>query len=450
MANVLKISVTGVRGIVGQALTPELLIQFARAFATYMDGGRLMIGRDTRPSGEMVRSAVLSGLLSCGCEVVDLGICPAPTLQFYIKAQNAQGGIAMTGGHNPEEWNALKFIRNDGIYLSAPQGEELLDVYHQGEFRKASWTQIRPLERRPEAIPYHLDHLVAAVDAEAIRARQFVVALDCCNGACSRVTPLLLDRLGCRVLAMNDDPNGHFPHHPDPIPSHMSGLSALVKASGAHVGFAHDASGERLGIVDEQSRALPEEWSLALLTDIELRRKPGLVVTNLSTTSLIDHLAKQHGGTVLRTPVGQAYVAEAVQEHGAVIGGEGSGGIIWPRLHSNHDSLAAIVALLDHMARTGESVGSICERFPRLHMIKRNIHFSPREVFSALEKFRDVLAEDPTIVKVDLSDGVRLQWPDGWLHVRASNTESMIRIISEAAEEGRARQLADWAQARLS
>lgn len=450
MANVLKISVTGVRGIVGQALTPELLIQFARAFATYMDGGRLMIGRDTRPSGEMVRSAVLSGLLSCGCEVVDLGICPAPTLQFYIKAQNAQGGIAMTGGHNPEEWNALKFIRDDGIYLSAPQGEELLDIYHQGEFRKASWTQIRPLERQPEAIPYHLDHLVAAVDADAIRARQFVVALDCCNGACSRVTPLLLERLGCRVLAMNDDPNGHFPHHPDPIPSHMSGLSALVKASGAHVGFAHDASGERLGIVDEQSRTLPEEWSLALLTDIELRRKPGLVVTNLSTTSLIDHLAKQHGGTVLRTPVGQAYVAEAVQEHGAVIGGEGSGGIIWPRLHCSHDSLAAIVALLDHMAETGESVGSICETFPRLHMIKRNIHFSPREVFSALEKFRDVLAEDTAIVKVDLSDGVRLQWSDGWLHLRASNTESMIRIISEAPEEDRARQLADWAQSRLN
>src|SRR6195256_645252 len=287
----LKIGITGVRGIVGETFTPEVAVGFAQAFATYLDSGRILVCRDTRSSGPMVRSAVVSGLLAAGCEVIDLGICPTPSLQLAVAWLNADGGIAVTAGHNPAQWSALKFVRGDGLYLNPVQAEELLDVFHQGEFTKAKWNEIRSAVQHQDPIERHIELLTSAFDTATIKTRRLKVAVDCCNGACAKLIPRWLAELGCEVLAINDDPNGAFPHRPEPIPETMAQLSAVVKAGQADIGFAHDADGERLGIVTELGEPLSEESTLALATRIRLEQSSGAIVTNISTTGAIDQIA---------------------------------------------------------------------------------------------------------------------------------------------------------------
>src|SRR5437773_5446051 len=280
----LKIGITGVRGIVGETFTPEVAVGFAQAFATYLDTGRILVCRDTRISGPMVRSAVAAGLLAAGCEVIDLGICPTPSLQLAIASLKADGGIAVTAGHNPAQWNALKFVRDDGLYLNPLQAEELLDIFHQGEFAKATWNKIRSAIQYQDPIEHHIELLRNAFDTTAIKGRRLKIAVDCCNGACSRLIPPWLAELGCEILAINDDPNSTFPHRPEPTPETMAQLTAVVRAGHADIGFAHDADGERLGIVTELGEPLSEESTLALATRIRLAQGAGPIVTNVSTT----------------------------------------------------------------------------------------------------------------------------------------------------------------------
>jgi phosphomannomutase len=447
--NLLKISISGVRGIVGVTFTPELVVNFSQAFGTYLESGRILVCRDTRPSGAMVCSAALSGLISTGCEVIDLGICPTPSMQLLLTALGAKGGIAISGGHNPEGWNALKFVREDGIYLNALQAGELLDVFHQGEFSKMPWNKLVPIQNRRDAIDHHLFRLKQNLDVTSIRKRRFVVAIDCCNGACSQITPRFLEELGCKVVSINDSISEHFPHPPDPTPSNMQQLRALVKASVADVGFAHDADGERLGIVTEKAVSLPEELTLAMLVVIRLTQKTGSIVTNLSTTQAIDEIAAHYGSAVIRTPVGQAYVAEMVKETGAVIGGEGSGGVILPEIQFSHDSVAAIGTILEFLALSESEISNLADMVPKFHMVKRNLPFSPSTIFATIQELRASIESEAGTAKLDLSDGIRLSWPEGWVHIRDSNTESMIRIIAESREPNQAESLAHWAQARV-
>src|SRR5829696_5175571 len=310
----LKIGITGVRRIVGETFTPELAVDFAESFGTYLDRGRILVCRDTRPSGQMIRSAVLAGLLAAGCEVVDLGVCPTPSMQLAVKWLKADGGIAITAGHNPWQWNALKFVRSDGLYLNPTQGEELLDIFHQGEFAKASWDTIKQVVQTADAIEEHLKVLHESFAADAIRSKNLTVAVDCCNGACSFVSPAWLAKLGCEVLAVNDNPSAPFPHAPEPKPETMAQLRAVVKAGRADVGFAHDADGERLGVVTERGEPLSEEATLVLAAEILLPRRPGTVVTNVSTSNAVDLVAARHASRVVRSPVGQAYISEAMVE----------------------------------------------------------------------------------------------------------------------------------------
>ena len=443
----LKIGITGVRGILGETLTPELAVGFAQAFGTYLDGGRILLCRDTRASGPMIRSAVLAGLLAAGCDVFDLGVCPTPSMQLAVNWLKAEGGIAITAGHNPSEWNALKFVRNDGVYLNPTQGEELLDIFHQGEFAKATWDTIRQTINYEDPIAQHIDVLEKAFDVQAIRSRRLTVAVDCCNGACSLLSPRWLQTLGCEVLAVNDDPTLGFPHQPEPKPETMAQLSAIVRAGHADIGFAHDADGERLGIVTELGEPQSEEMSFSLATDIRLKERTGTVVTNVSTTSAIERISTRYGARVIRTPVGQTYISEAIIEHNGVLGGEGSGGITVPEVQSTHDSAAAIGLILEYLARTGESVSNMVERVPRMAILKHNIPVLPNRLYSVLQDFRaavenEQLAYDPT-------DGIRVNLPGGWIHVRASNTESMIRIIVEAEDAPGASHLLNWTRDRL-
>ena len=445
--NSLKIGISGVRGVVGETFTPELVVALAQAFGTYLDSGRILICRDTRSSGPMVRSAVLSGLLATGCEVIDLGVCPTPGLQLAVRWLEAEGGISITAGHNPEPWNALKFVRGDGLYLNSAQADELLDIFHQGEFAKATWEHIRNRVESADAISHHLEILSRAFDIESIRARRLTVAVDCCNSSCSLLSPRWLRALGCDVLAVNDDPTAPFPHAPEPGPQTMSQLRAVVLAGRAHIGFAHDADGERLGLVTETGEMLSEEATLCIAALIQLRRETGAVVTNISTSRSIERVAARYGAPVLRTPVGQAFISEAMIEAKGVIGGEGSGGVIVPRVQWTHDSAAAVGLILEHMALTNESVSELAATLPRFQMLKHNMAVEPDRIHSLLQRMHDELEREK--LDYDETDGIKVSWPDGWAHVRVSNTESMIRIIAEAETAPRAQELLDWARDRV-
>jgi phosphomannomutase len=445
--NSLKIGISGVRGVVGRTFTPELAVSFAQALATYMDSGKILVCRDTRTSGPMVHSAVLSGLLAAGCEVIDLGICPTPSLQLAVQWLNADGGISITAGHNPEPWNALKFVRADGLYLNATQADELLDIFHQAQFAKASWNSIRSKVVQQDAIAHHLEILARAFDVKAVRSRGLTVAVDCCNSSCSLLAPRWLEALSSNVLAVNDDPTLPFPHAPEPGPQTMGQLRAVVLAGRAHIGFAHDADGERLGLVTETGEMLSEEATLALAVEIQLRQQVGPVVTNISSSMAVERIAARHGASVVRTPVGQVFVSEAMIEVGAVVGGEGSGGVIVPRVQWTHDSAAAVGLILEHMARTGEPLSTLAATLPHFTLLKHNMPVEPDRIFSVLQRMRDELEKER--LDYDETDGIKVSWPDGWVHVRVSNTESMIRVIAEAESDARAHELLEWARDRM-
>lgn len=433
--------------MVGQTFTPELAVAFAQALGTYLDSGRILVCRDTRRSGPMVHAAVLSGLLAAGCEVIDLDICPTPSLQLAVKWLRAEGGISVTAGHNPEPWNALKFVRADGLYLNTTQADELLDIFHQAEFAKATWRGIRSTVERQDAVAHHLEILSRAFDVQSIRARRLTVAVDCCNSSCSLLSPPWLNALGCNVLAVNDDPTMAFPHAPEPGPQTMDQLRAVLLAGRAHVGFAHDADGERLGLVTEAGEMLSEESTLAMAAEIQLRREVGPVVTNISTSMTVERIAARHGAPVIRTPVGQAFISEAMIEVGAVIGGEGSGGIIVPRVQWTHDSAAAVGLILEHMAGTGEPLSDLAAALPRFILLKHNIPVEPDRIHSLIQRMRDELEQES--LDYDETDGIKVTWPDGWVQVRVSNTESMIRVIAESESATRAYQLLEWGRDRI-
>jgi len=488
----LKIGISGIRGIVGDAFTPELVVEFAQAFGTWVqpvgrlttstgrlpstslgpgkpaptsatapttprpEVGRLksapttlvLVCRDTRPSGPMVHAAVVSGLLASGCEVIDLGIAPTPSLQLAVPCLGAAGGISVTAGHNPAAWNALKLVRPDGLHLNEAQAEEVLDIFHQGEYEKAAWDRIRTRVETRDAIAPHLDVLMAAFDTAATSAKRLKVAVDCCNGACARLTPAWLRLMGCDVIAINDDVSAPFPHDPEPRADTAAQTAALVKSTRADIGFVLDADGERVLIVDETGRALSEELTLALATLTRMQKRPGTVVTNVSTTGAIEKIAGRFGGTVVRTPVGQAHISEAIVEHNAAIGGEGNGAVAVPEVHATHDSAATIGLIIEHLARSGRPISALAAELPKLTMIKEKVAVAPNLIYSALGGFREA-AERQTGVAVDWTDGVKVTWPDGWVHVRASNTESLVRIIAEAETETRTRALVEWARERL-
>lgn len=440
----LKISITGVRGVVGESLEPRLLTSFAQAFGTFVGPNKVLVSQDTRPSGQMVTSCVAAGLLAAGCQVVDFGICPTPALQWAAKSTEAVGAIAVTGGHNAMEWNALKFIREDGLYLNPIQGEELLNIYHQGEFTKADHTQISPMARGSSKIARtHLDVVKQYIDTEAIRAAGLKVAVDCCNGACSRFSPDFVADLGCEVVPINTDIGQPFPHEPAPGPHNLGQLRALVSAAGADVGFAHDADGDRLGIVTEKGAAPGEEVTLCLAAEAILRDGyQGPVVTNVSTTSAIDHVAKQHGTHVIRTKVGQSFVAEAALTNGAAVAGEGSGGVMFPHINCAHDSIAALAYILQLMARTDRPISELVGELPKLTMKKLAIQCPAERVSGVIEDIRHEADTGAFGGEVDMQDGVKIIGEESWVHVRASITEPIVRVISEAEDADEADDLA--------
>ena len=433
----LKISVSGVRGVVGETLTPQLLARFCQAYGTYVGQGRVLIGRDTRPSGAMVLQAASAGLMSTGCRPVDMGVAPIPAIQYRAaRRQDVVGAIAITASHNPAEWNALKLLTREGLFLSTLEANELLDIYHQGAFYRAPGDQAVGTGVDAGGVVAHLDAVVSLVDADAIRAAGLTVAVDCVNGAGAVATPRLLERLGCAVEALGCEPSGLFHRPPEPLPQNLTALRQLVLDSGAALGLAQDADADRLAVIDERGRALEGDQMLALLVDLALRREPGPVVVNLSTSNLIEHVAAAHGVEVFRSPVGEANVVAGMRSHGAVVGGEGSGGLIFPAVHHCRDSFAGMALLLEYVAGGGSVAGFVDALPPRARLAGK-LPLPAAVPRSVLLQLRDGYPD----AELDLRDGLKATWPDRWLHVRASNTEPVLRVMVEAEDRGTAEAL---------
>ena len=351
------IGVSGIRGIVGESLTPDVALRFVRAFAAYLHGKnpdnnkprpRVLLARDTRPTGEMMHHIVLGALLSSGCDVVDLGIVTTPTLQLAVPFHNADGAICITASHNPIEWNALKFFQPSGMYLDKAQGGEVIALYEADTFVSATWENIGEVTTDNEANARHIEAVFKLVDVELIRAKNFHVVLDGCNGAGNVISPRVLEVLGCRVTRINEKLDGHFTHNPEPLNENMKELMAEVARVQADIGFAHDADADRVAIVTNDGVPCGEDFSLVwAIAHVLKNRRQGPVVTNLSTTMAVDTLANQYGCEVVRTPVGDVNVSTRMRDIGAVIGGEGNGGVIIPDVQFGRDGIAAIALTLE-------------------------------------------------------------------------------------------------------
>src|ERR1043165_918376 len=436
----LKISISGVGGVVGESLTPTLLTRFAQAFGTYVGHGAIVIGRDTRTSGEMVRQAVVAGLLSSGCRVVDLDVCPVPTVQLLVRQRGARGGIAITASHNPAEWNALKFINSAGLFLTAAQARQLLDIYHQGEYVKVPGAEMRSVEPAPGAIDLHVKAILDALGPLPADARRKLrVAVDSCNGAGSIVAPRLLAALGAEVIPVNTTPDGMFPRGAEPVPENLGALREAVREHGADVGFAQDMDADRLAVVDERGEAVGEEYTLVLAARRVLARERGAVVANLSTTRVLDAVAASFDCRIYRSKIGEANVTEEMQRRGAVVGGEGNGGVIYPRINYARDSLVGMALVLHLLAETGRTVSDLLSELPRSFMFKEKVACRSDRVGRVLKRVREEYAAWPQ----DLRDGVKVTTPEGWLLVRGSNTEPIIRLVAEAETEDEARRMVE-------
>ena len=433
----LKISISGVRGVVGDSLTPTLLTRFAQAFGTYVGTGTIVLGRDTRTSGEMVRHAVVAGLISSGCRVIDLGICPVPTVQLLVRQLGARGGICITASHNPAEWNALKFINSAGLFLTGAQARQLLDIYHQGEYVKVTGAEMRSVEPSMVALDLHLKAVMEALGPLPAGARKLRVALDSCNGAGSVIAPRLLSELGAEVIPINTTPDGLFPRGAEPVPENLGALCQVVAETGADIGFAQDMDADRLAVVSERGEAIGEEYTLVLAVRRVLAKERGAVVANLSTTHMLDALARSFDCPVYRSKIGEANVTEEMQRRSAVIGGEGNGGVIYPRINYARDSLVGMALILHLLADTGRTVSEILSELPRSFMIKEKVSYRSDKIARVLKTVRARFAQYP----LDTRDGVKVMTDDGWFLVRGSNTEPIIRLVAESRDEETARRM---------
>jgi phosphomannomutase len=442
----LMVSVSGVRGRVGEGLTPEVIARFAAAFGAFSlrETGRrtVVVGRDSRVSGPMFLRAATAALQSVGADVVDVGIAPTPSVQLAVEDLGAAGGLAVTASHNPIEWNALKFIGPDGMFLDAEQGQRMHALV-EGDIPRAGWKELGSYSTDPKAIQRHIDRIftIPFLAPDRIRARHFRVALDCVRGAGGNIFPELLERLGCEVHAINLETDGLFPREPEPTAANLEDLERLVRDTSADVGFATDPDVDRLSLVGNGGKALGEDYTLALATRLVLRHRHGTVVTNLSTSRLLDDVTEAAAARLERAPVGEINVARRMQKLDATIGGEGNGGVILPDVHLTRDAPVAAALILQLLAEEERPIDQIAAEIGSYEIVKEKV---PRPAGS-LDAAYDVLAERLAAPEIDRQDGLRLAWPEErrWAHLRPSGTEPIVRIIAEAPSAEQATRLVE-------
>jgi len=443
----LKVGVSGVRGVVGDSLTPQVAVTFAQAFGTFVGRGPVIVGRDTRPTGMMIENAVVAGLESVGCKPVLAGIVPTPSLLVITSARAARGGIAITASHNPAPWNALKFVDRRGMFLDEVRAEELFDIYHQGDFPLVAEDEIPRVEVEKAAFEEHARRIAAYVDMESIRRAHFRVAVDCCNGVGALWSRRFLEEsLGCRVVAVFERPTGDFEREPEPLPQNLGSLREAVRKHGCDIGFAQDPDGDRLAIVDEQGEPIGEDLTLAFAVEEVLdRHEKGPVVVNLSTSRSVEDVARSRGCEIERTKIGEINVTSRMLERRAVVGGESNGGVIVPAIHPCRDSFAGMALVLELMAATGRTVSELRAAIPRYTLIKDKIPIRTERAPLILRHLRKVYAGQ----RMNLIDGVYVELGRSWIHVRRSNTEPVMRLTIEAPDRREAQRLASEVRAEV-
>jgi phosphomannomutase len=439
----LMVSVSGIRGRVGEALTPEVVARFAAGFGAWSkrrskSDGHIVVGRDSRVSGPMFHRIVLGALQSVGCTVIDIGLTTTPTCQLAVESHHAAGGLMISASHNPIEWNALKFIGSSGLFLEADEGKEMRALVEEG-IPRANWDHLGAVTTDDQAVARHLERVLAIpyLDVDGIRSRRFKVALDCVRGAGTVIMPALLERLGCEVAAINLEPDGRFPRPPEPVAENLGELERLVLESGAAVGFAVDPDVDRLALVSEKGRAIGEDYTLALAARLVLRHRSGAVVTNLSTSRVVDDAVRASKATVVRAPVGEVNVAVRMREEDAPIGGEGNGGVILSEVHLGRDAPIGAALMLQLLHEEGRTLSSIVGDLPRYVIVKDKLDRPDASLDSVYAALRQTFAD----ASADTQDGLRLAWSDRWVHVRPSGTEPIVRVIAEAPTEQDAKEL---------
>lgn len=424
----LKFSTSGVRGIVGESLTPLLTCSLAAAYGRYVGGGRVLVGRDTRPSGEMIENAVVAGLLSVGCQPLLLGVVPTPTVQVMIVESGANGGIVVTASHNPAEWNALKLIGAEGTFLTENEYAELSDIYNQEDFHFCGEELLRKVKYIANGFKIHQDKIFNSIDIEDIRKRRFKVAVDCCNGVGAVYSRGFLEALGCEVFTVFDRADGNFERIPEPLPENLDALCELVIREKCDIGFAQDPDGDRLSMVDNNGVALPTHYSLMMAAEHILSENPGTIVVNIQTTKNLEDIASSYGCGVEYAKVGEINVVRKMIEIGSEFGGEGNcGGVIWRRIHPGRDSFTTMALMLEMLSLCSESIAEIAATLD--HYVNKSVKFycSPfnsREIIRSLQE-RYSGEEQLTF------DGLRINFEHGWVLVRQSNTEPVLRLTVE-------------------
>jgi phosphomannomutase len=427
-------STSGIRGVVGNGLDPVMIAAYGAAFGTFLKSGKVVVGADSRPSGDMVKRAVVSGLMAVGIDVVDIGIVPTPTVEIAVKQLKAAGGICVTASHNPTEWNALKFFSNIGEFITPAQYKKLDTLYARRRFAYKPAHKLGKVTSQNHWLTEHVRKTLAVklIDKPAIRKRRFRVVVDAINGAGSVALPMLLDKLGVKVIPINCKGDGRFVHEPEPIPKNLIQLSRAVKKHKADLGMACDPDADRLALVDENGRPIGEELTLTIAVMEVLRKRRGPTVINLSTSRATADLAKLFGSRVFYSRVGESNVVQMMRTKKAVIGGEGNGGVILPSFHAGRDSLIAAALVMSALAKGKRGLSELVETFPSYYNIKSKASL-PIDFAARLKRFEKEANRLFGKIKIDRRDGLRFDFADGWLQLRSSNTEPIYRLIVETS-----------------
>ena len=428
----LIVSVSGVRGTVGSALDPSQLTRFAAAFGTLIKGQPVVVGRDTRTSGPMVHHAILAGLIATGCKVIDVGVCPTPTVLLMSKALDAGGSLVITASHNPIDWNGIEFASESGRLLSESERTRLMKIYESNDFELATWEKQGSVELVDNAVDQHIAGVLSCdwIVRDQIESHGLKVVIDCGNGAGSVISPRLLRALGCEVVELNCVPDGYFPRPAEPTPDALDQLCESVKSEDADLGFAHDGDADRLVLVSEQGTPLSSEYTFALVADFLLNKRKGDIVATVSTSRMLDDVADRHGVQLHRTPVGVGYIVEKMRAVNAVIGGEGTGGVIYPELQHTTDGIASTAAIIQFFVESSPlTVSEVIASIPNYAICKEKLEVPSQQIADAVLQLAMETYRDETL---DLADGVKRVWEDRWVNIRKSGTEPVIRVFSEA------------------
>ncbi len=447
MPTPLMISVAGIRGIVGDSLTPPVIARFVAAFAHELPAGPVVVGRDARPTGPMVLRAAVSGLCAAGRDVIDLGLATTPATQLAVEHLGAAGGVILTASHNPAAWNALKFLSSRGEFLDAATGRRVAERYEADRGLWVPWQELGGERVEAASLDWHLERVLGldVLELARIRARRLRVVVDGCASVGGVAVPRLLRELGAEVVELDCVPDGRFTRELEPLPEHLGALCARVTSAAADFGVAVDPDADRAAFVDAQGVPLGEEYTVALGTSVVLARHKGPVVTNLSTSRILDAVCARYGVPLHRTLVGEAHVVAAMRALDAVAGGEGNGGMILPAAHYGRDSLVAVGLVAQAIAASGLTLRHLADALPRYHMVKEKITRPDTSWERSAERLQQAFSE----YSVDSTDGLRFSRGDEWLHVRASGTEPVVRVIAESPSEARTRAMVDSARRSL-